>query len=784
MDFQEYKNIKNLTYSEYCEYLKNKYGEVPGNYYNEDYSLNFNIKRFMNESLYIHHIKENIVANLSDFETAKNNLYEYQKSINLCYCDILEHYYLHILICEETNIESGLGVGGVLIIDNIIKDSYPENLLYQKLKNRFELWLSSQSVILEHNATVYAQLEEYLEYDNKAIVVIGTSGGKTTTALEYINKSGKKGLVIVPNNTIKLGWKENPQVDVISYQAFSKRYLKFDYTQYCAVICDEVHHIGADKWGEALSYILDNNLCKVIGLTATPNRTDNKDIVNTFFGGNICQGIDIISGIEQNIFHPFTYVGAYYDINEVKAEFEGKDIETDLLGELDIALNNTPTLKQIITDNMPTNNRKGIIFAENISAINEAIDLVKDIYPNVEFRSISSRMDPKIVSENREWFKHTSEGYLCSVNMISEGAHYPGVNTLMLFRRTSSELLFTQQIGRAVTLTRFDDPKTVVFDFVNNASRIGAIKDFIKKEGMKSLKEASDRSERSRNIPEKTNQIIVRDYTESITETLYKIKESLDNRWTEDEDNIIKENYPKLGALGTSKLLKRRSRSKITDRARKLGVRFSTHWWSEEEDKVLQEFWVDNREKALDILKNRSFSKCQQRALKLRLLQDNYYWSDYEIKLLKKYYPLGGKHEVKKYISSKTLDQIAYKASTLKLKSKNHKKQVRCIETNEIYDSASAAARATGIKCIDSCARGICHTAGGYRWEYIENPYPKKENCSKKGKKVICIETGNVFDSAKSASDYMQVRAIDSYIRLGKKCKGYTFKYLNEKDDK
>ena len=50
---------------------------------------------------------------------------------------------------------------------------------------------------------------------------------------------------------------------------------------------------------------------------------------------------------------------------------------------------------------------------------------------------------------------------------------------------------------------------------------------------------------------------------------------------------------------------------------------------------------------------------------------------------------------------------------------KNRGKPVRCVETGEVYESASAATRATGIANIDAAARGDQKTAGELHWEYI-----------------------------------------------------------------
>ena len=49
-------------------------------------------------------------------------------------------------------------------------------------------------------------------------------------------------------------------------------------------------------------------------------------------------------------------------------------------------------------------------------------------------------------------------------------------------------------------------------------------------------------------------------------------------------------------------------------------------------------------------------------------------------------------------------------------------KKVRCIETNEIFNSASEAKRIKQIKGnhITECCNGNRKTCGGFHWEFIE----------------------------------------------------------------
>ena len=65
---------------------------------------------------------------------------------------------------------------------------------------------------------------------------------------------------------------------------------------------------------------------------------------------------------------------------------------------------------------------------------------------------------------------------------------------------------------------------------------------------------------------------------------------------------------------------------------------------------------------------------------------------------------------------------VTIAGSTIKDTSKpKAKKQVYCIDTCKIYESAAEASRKTGVSAsgISACCRGVQKTAGGYRWKYL-----------------------------------------------------------------
>lgn len=126
-----YKKIMNLSYKELVKFLINKYGPAKYDYFcNETcISKNKNVTR-TDEGLYCHHIDEDKAILLSNDNYARQNPFEYQKADRLVYCNLLEHFLLHILIVEEpknkdANQNEIQGIGGaVCIMSKQLNDLY------------------------------------------------------------------------------------------------------------------------------------------------------------------------------------------------------------------------------------------------------------------------------------------------------------------------------------------------------------------------------------------------------------------------------------------------------------------------------------------------------------------------------------------------------------------------------------------------------------------------------------------------------------------------------------
>lgn len=843
MNYQEYFKCSTMTYREYCKYLQDKYGFSPCKY---TFGSSGKDKR-SNDGLELHHIREDIVPALSNRTVAESNPIEYQQPQNLCYCDYLEHMLLHVLIFEEDmeNNYTDNVVGIMGVINHMVKrlnDFYCKDLVgykdyeiiaYHKIKDDVDVYLeiikrifgatpqnihsticnklcmsknNSEecqelrnnlynditemiSIVQEHNKEFAKKIDETIANSNKCLFILGTSLGKTTTGLDYIIKHGIRGLVVHHQNNIKDVWnKNNDLVDTVSIQTLCRNYSSYNFSKYGLIIFDEAHHLSAPEWGKPIRFCIDNNI-PVLCLTATPK----KEVEDLFGKDNVVYGYDVFEGIEKGILHPVSYVGALYALpDKIKHAKEHPEELTPILkGKLDIALNNTPTVAEILYRNMPSGNRKGIIFAQDISDMDDAIDIVKNVFPDYDYKFISSH-ETKVHNNNvKEWFEKTDRGFICSVDMVSEGSHFNGVNTLIMLRKTKSRIKFEQQLGRVMVQTKYPDPNCIVFDLVNNALTTELFTEKLRKavEGRGDVSVIHPGDDVIKDPNKKY--IIVEDYTKPLVE----LNKSLNGFWTEEEDDVLRKHYQISGARGCAEILTKRTIESIKKRAQFLSiVRPSSKIWTEEEDEIIKKYYQSGGyKKCRELLPNREKDSIVHRA-KLLECKINTSWGEEEDAIVKKYYPVGGAKECLKYLPNRTTMAINRRAKVLKVRAAVGK-MIICLETGVIYISIKEAEKVVCISNISAAISGKYKTAGGYHWAYVDdynswNIEKQNEHFGKKPilkeKMVKCVETGEIYKTINEASENIGISSNGISNALKGRCKtsgGYHWEYVEKENE-
>ncbi|WP_299493404.1 DEAD/DEAH box helicase [uncultured Shewanella sp.] len=237
--------------------------------------------------------------------------------------------------------------------------------------------------------------------------------------------------------------------------------LSKDYFNY--IVIDEVHHISASSYRPIIEYFTPQIL---LGLTATPERHDNVNILNDF-NDVIAAEIRLPEAINQGHLTPFQYfaVDDHTDLTKIKWSQGRYDIAelTNVYTSNDQRVNQIlNSLYEIITD------------LSQMRALAFCVSKTHAKYMAEKFasRGIASEV---LTSDNaherdslQQSLKSKQINILCVVDIFNEGVDIPELDTLLFLRPTESLTIFLQQLGRGLRLVDGKQFCTIL-DFVGNS---------------------------------------------------------------------------------------------------------------------------------------------------------------------------------------------------------------------------------------------------------------------------------------------------------------------------
>ena len=584
----------------------------------------------------------------------------------------------------------------------------------------------------DHNLEAYKATKDMLMTYNECCLVAGTGVGKSNISTELINELKLNTLVIAPTNSIKDNWANMPEdydippmISTVSYQLFSANpevFKGFD-----MYVFDECHHIGSNVWGNAVRNFkksLENGEY-VLGLTADSIRyldyeAEIKDVAYSVFDGHVVYGLDTKKAIELGVLPKATYICALYNAKEYIEKYENMDMTQELRGRLALTKKNCESIETITSRHAPKDvPLKGIVFVDSIDRIKSGVDLVKSCFPGYEVNSVHSKK--KNSKDILDKFKNAESGFMVSVNMISEGMHFKGVNIIIMLRKTQSPSLYIQQIGRGLTSGGHDP---VIFDLVRNDLSIRKALDNVDRFN-KDTKDINNKNTggRSSNSPVMSNQNITHDYATNILSVLEGIEEFNRSKWTEEEDNIIREFYPIIGS-DVYKKLPKRTKSACYCRVVSLGLKSKYNKWTEEEDRILREFYPIIGSDVYAKLPGRTKLACKQRARMLSISSKDNKWTEKEDRILREFYPSVGQ-DAYKMLPGRTKYACGNRAQYLKLKYENTWTEE---EDNIIREFYPIIGRKVYTKLPGRTKKSCYHRAASLGIKSKDNKWTEKED--------------------------------------------------------
>lgn len=359
----------------------------------------------------------------------------------------------------------------------------------QKLKRQFA---TAQENISTNDITPNKMQQEALkaleklQQDNKhkALLISATGTGKTYLSAFAVKKANPKRLLFLAHREqiLKQACKTFTQIipDIqygilsANHKDFHKPYLfatinmlskeenltQFTPTHFDYIIIDETHRAGASSYLKILNYFQPQFL---LGMTATPERTDGFDIYQ-LFDHNIAYEIRLNQAMQENLLCPFHYFGIT-DITVDNQEINDNSTFNDLTTDARV----THIINQSQYYGFSGERLRGLIFCSQI----EEAQILSQKFNERGFNTISlSGKDSQETRTNaihklEQKERSTGLDYIFTVDIMNEGIDIPAINQIIMLRPTKSAIIFVQQLGRGLRKYPQKD-YVVILDFIGN----------------------------------------------------------------------------------------------------------------------------------------------------------------------------------------------------------------------------------------------------------------------------------------------------------------------------
>ena len=343
-----------------------------------------------------------------------------------------------------------------------------------------------------HQVAVLGALEaERGAGHTKNLVIAATGTGKTViAALDYARLAGRPSLLFVAHRreileksraTYRAALRDGGFGELLtgtdrplegrhvfaSVQALHGRRLQqLAPDAYDVVVVDEFHHAGANTYTTLLEHLQPRIL---LGLTATPERTDRRSILH-WFDDRIAAESRLWDALDQGLLVPFQYFGVADQTDLSQIDFRAGRYSVAELERLYTAdEHRAAAVLRVLVERVrdPTTMRAlGFCVSVRHAAFMAAY------FNQRGLRSASVTGDtPR--AERGEAVRKLTSGELCcvfTVDVFNEGIDIPSVDTVLFLRPTESATVFLQQLGRGLRLHEGKGCLTVL-DFIGRANR-------------------------------------------------------------------------------------------------------------------------------------------------------------------------------------------------------------------------------------------------------------------------------------------------------------------------
>ena len=313
------------------------------------------------------------------------------------------------------------------------------------------------------------------------LVVMATGLGKTWLAAFDVARMGARNILfvahrdeilkqalatfrrILPDSTLGLytGNERAPDAQILfaSIQTLGRaNHLRqfarhaFDY-----IVVDEFHHAAAPTYRRLIEHFEPQFM---LGLTATPERTDGGDLLG-LCAENLVYRCGVPRGIELELLSPYRYFGVPDEVDYAQIPWRSARFDEDALTA---QVATTSRALNVFEQWQKHAGERTIAFCVS----QRHADFMREFFKARQVLCAAvhagQSTDPRTLS--LEALARGEMSVVFAVDMFNEGVDVPAIDTVMMLRPTESQVIWLQQFGRGL---RKQPGKTLkVIDYIGN----------------------------------------------------------------------------------------------------------------------------------------------------------------------------------------------------------------------------------------------------------------------------------------------------------------------------
>ena len=224
------------------------------------------------------------------------------------------------------------------------------------------------------------------------------------------------------------------------------------------IVVDEFHHAAASTYRRLLDYFEPKFL---LGLTATPERTDGGDLLG-LCDENLVYRCDLIRGIEEELLSPFEYFGVPDEVDYSNIPWRSRRFaEAALTTAVSTHARAQNALEQL--------RRVGAKRTLGFCCSQQHADFMAEYFREAGMRvaCVHSGPDSDPRAKSLEALSTGELDIVFAVDMFNEGLDIPSIDTVLMLRPTESSILWLQQFGRGLRKSPHK-PYLKVVDYIGN----------------------------------------------------------------------------------------------------------------------------------------------------------------------------------------------------------------------------------------------------------------------------------------------------------------------------